>query len=427
MPALLLISHAFPPSGASGAHRPVKMAKFLARAGWRVSVVTARAARYPLRDDSLAGLVPETVSVHRAFSVEPPSRRRVAGGDLGSSAAGAGAGVARRLNRRMRSLLVPDELVGWLPFAVAAALRIHARQRCDAILSTAPELTNHLVARVVSRVTGLPWIADFRDPCAFNPFSGLRSRAQTVLLRRFERNVIRAATLTLATTEPMAEFFKAEYPEVARERVRVLTNGFDPDDFAGVPVARGPEFAVTHAGALYGLRTALPFLAGVRALLDRSPRLARDLRCRFLGVVPERERAEIARLGLSEVVTAPGHVSHRETLARLVASDLLLLLTGDWAGSAMYVPRKAYEYLGAGNPILALTTGGAVAALIASTSSGVVVPADEPAEIARALEAFLQARALDSPLVKRSDDEVAHYRWDRIGERLRGYLLEVVG
>jgi glycosyltransferase involved in cell wall biosynthesis len=295
-------------------------------------------------------------------------------------------------------LTVPDRQVGWIPSALSAALRLVEEEEISAIYSSSPPASGHVAALLAARLTGRPWIADFRDPWTSDHFAPDRSLSLVRPLDRFlEAAVLADAARVVANTDRMRADFARRFPECARKLV-TITNGYDPEEALPSidPPAADRPFTITHAGTLYGPRDPSPLLRAVRALLERGAVSPERLRILFIGSVsgemPWRDLLESPLL--SRVVRFEPKVSRGEVLHRLAASDLLLVVQ---AGTDLQVPRKLYEYMALGKPILALVTGGATETLVREEGAGRIVRPDDPEGIEKALLEALRGEGLPRP------------------------------
>lgn len=70
----------------------------------------------------------------------------------------------------VQGFLVPDPyVVRWLPWGIRQGQAILQQETFDAIVSTSPLDTCHLIGLNLMRRFKKPWIADFRDPWVNNP------------------------------------------------------------------------------------------------------------------------------------------------------------------------------------------------------------------------------------------------------------------
>lgn len=384
---LLLVAQLAPPSSLSAARRVAGLVKHLDRLGHRVTVLTSTS--------SGRGAVPGAAHVVRTrdLLVSPLNWRRES---FASLAGGGEAGYAAAPSR-LASLLVPDlAVVGWLPFALPRALGFAARRRFDAVLTTSPPHSGHLVGLALHR-RGLPWVADFRDGWTFEsdrpawPWAG-----QGALDRALERAVAEGAERLVAVTDPIAADLRARFGG----EVATITNGFDPEEHGDharlVPLgaaAPAPDrHSLVHAGRMaYAGRSPGPLLEA----LERAPELSGRLEVLFAGPLSEQERELIARPAFDGSVRAVGSLDRERTLALESRSDSLLVLTsGRRRGEAT---QKVFEYLASAKPILVLGEDTEAARIVAGAKGGIVAPAGDPDAIVAALRRLVDGEAAGAP------------------------------
>ena len=409
---LLVVSYYFPPSGGAGVQRPTKWVKYLGASGVEPSVLTVRAGAYPALDPSLARDVPPETTVVRTPAPDPFGLYgRLTGRSRGEAVAartgtvGQSASLPERTARWVRAnVFVPDARVGWVPFAVRAARRMHAAHPFDAVLTTGPPHSAHLVGRALARQTGLPWVADLRDPWTDIHYTGAlgRSRAAARLDARLEASVLREATALVTVTAPLQDAFA----ERAGRPVALVRNGFDPEDFAVPPPSLGSPrpFEVLYAGTLYDVP------AGLLGALARLRGDGRDVPLRIVGAVPETLAEEAVRLGIGDLVRAEPPLPHDAAVAAMQAAGVLLLTVEPWSYAAGVVPGKTYEYLASGRPTLALVPpdGDAAAVLRDAYGGTVCAPADARA-IATVLREHAAAWTAGAPLAGAPAGRLAPY------------------
>ena len=382
-----MVAYYFPPLGGIGSLRAMKLATYLPESGWDVTVLAPRRGTY-YRDPTLT--FPEE-KVVRTGSIELSRAGKTVLAPRTSDTEAARVGSLRRLVRdaARKWLYRPDPQIGWYPFAVRAGRRALREGRFDAVFSSSFPITAHLVGRRLHRDSGLPWVAEFRDPWTDVIADGEPRKAREVAR---ERSIVVEATRVVTVSEAWAALFRGKG---ARD-VGVVTNGYDAADLAP---GRPPDgIVVTYLGSFYSDRQDLSAVwPALRRIGDTSP--SRRFRLRFVGDLDRGLRREIAAHGLEEALEVTGFLPYREALARTADSSILLgagarderpILKG-------LIPAKLFEYLGTGLPILYVGDPGSDAALLLARQPGcfVVAPGDA-ASIERALR-----QALDTPRLAR--------------------------
>lgn len=369
MKHLLFVAYLFPPQGGGGVQRSAKFVKYLPHSGWQPVVLTAPIAGGGLQDMSLAAEIPSQTPVVRVRGAVLPHF------------------LPWRVRRWLaRWLLVVDEQLGWLPFAARRGLQLARERPVQALYSTSGPYTDHLVGLRLKRATGLPWLADWRDPWLGNESAAFPTGLHQALCARLERAIIFEASRVLVVSEPMRRDLLARYPALPPEQVVTLPNGFDPADLEGIePAPRDERLTVVYTGSFYGSRTARPFLAALRQVLEVGLVPRAGITVRLVGNTGQDAAQAVADWHLSDVVQLGGYVSHRDVLAQQLAADALLLIVGAGPGSDVVLTAKIFEYLATRRPILGLVPPGAAATLLHEAQAGSIVPPDDVQTIAQAL------------------------------------------
>ena len=374
--AVLMVAFHFPPAAMGSGHlRTLGFARYLPGSGWDPIVLSARAMAYPQTAPIVPGSIPDGCAVHRALAFDARRHFGIAGkypGFLGA----------------------PDRWSSWWPSAVWQGLRLIRRHRVQAIWSTYPIMTAHCIAHSLHRITGLPWIADFRDPVASSAdMTDARSAASR---HHWESRVLQTASRSVFTTPGTLREYAERYPKLHAEcRLIVIENGYDERAFTNLsrlaPRQTGGPLVLVHSGLLYPRgRNPVPFLTALAQLKNSGLVGADGLRVilRASRSVKEFTR-EIQRLGLGDMVFLYPAISYRDALIEQATADALLLFQG--AEFDRQIPAKLYEYLRIGRPIFALTSDlGDTANVLRNTGGAETAPIDDVDAIASRLAAFIR-------------------------------------
>lgn len=350
MKRVLLLTYHVPPRPSVASVRVAQLMRVLHTRGWDVVAVTpdlgdARMLPYV----RTTGVVDFKAPVRRFLGVTPAQsthqhlhvERGMVGGrpSLAQRALRLGYEVTEYANRSF----------GWIGPGTRAISEMLRREHYDAVISTSPPETTHMVA---ARVHGkIPWIADLRDPWQRE---GMRARpaALTALDRVLEPRTLRQASALTTVSEPLAAGLRARYPSVP---VYVVPNAFSEADWEPIRFVEPDVTRFLYAGQLYGGRCdPRPFFSALASLLHDGRIRGEEVHVDFYGDTNEWLRAEITRAGLGGIVTLHGRVP-REEILRLErsASRLLLFLWNDPSERGTYTG-KLFEYLGARRRIIAI-------------------------------------------------------------------------
>lgn len=370
----LIVSFYFPPAGGGGVQRPLKLAQYLPAMGIETHVLAPDDPRWIHRDAELR--VPTQAWVHRARYLGPSGGKPA---ELTRGKQGVELALVRA-RLQARRLVVPDENALWALTAAPAAIRIVREHGIDAVLTTSPPGSTHLVGAAVKRATGVRWVADLRDSLvahAHRRADSTATRAKASLHGRVAGLVASYADAITCVSEAISEETRSLAP---RGPVVTIPNGCDFDDVAGLERSPSERFRITHTGSFFGRRDPRPFL---QALADSGL----DVSARFLGDFRPADREWAETLALGDRLELIPYAPRAASLALQRDSEALLLLIPDAGGRGKGVlSGKVFEYLAVGRPILAaVPPDGAAAELIRETGAGVVAPPDDPVAIRAAL------------------------------------------
>lgn len=409
---LLVVSYFYPPTRDTGAQRPAAMAKWLARLGWEVTVLTTSAF-----GAGGEGGGPDPVRVIRTGDLQC-ARARLAGHDQIDSLFDSDTYSGRP--HPLSKVLVPEPLVlAWAPFAIRAARAEHRRLPFDCVLTTSPPESAHAVGRALQK-RGARWVADVRDAWTFEPLRPpFPTRAQDHLDSWLERRWLGSADAVVCVSEPAAADLRAR----GIADPAVIPNAWDPDS-APAPAPADDQgdlpapFAADRTTLLYTGRFGSygrdpePFVRALAQLAATSPDQARKLEVAVAGPLQPGEWALLERDDLAPVrVTLLGSVSRERALVLQRVADALLLLAQPTR--SQLVNFKLFEYLASGTPILALAAGTEAGRLAAEAGVDPLAPADDPTAIAAALGAMLE-----DGLAAPAPGAAARHRYPAAAERM---------
>ena len=388
MKRVLIIAYYWPPSGGSGVQRWVKFCKYLPKEGWEPVVYAPEGADYPALDPTLEREV--SCEVIRGRIWEPyAAYKRLMGKEARTEVTEISSGQKnwkQKLSLWIRAnLFVPDPRVGWVRPSVRRLKKYLKEHPVDAIVTTGPPHSVHLIGLKLHKALGIPWVPDFRDP--WSRMYYLKhlpmTKATWSKLRRQEQTVLDNCSTVLTCTPFVQEEFKAQ----TATSVACITNGFDDEDFAGRQLPRRDKhFNITHTGlfAKDGNPFALWKVLGKMASADAD--FAKALRLRLVGKVDREVLDAIAAEGLSGNVELLGECDHAAAVREQRAATLLVLPLRNDPQYRPILPGKLFEYLAARRPILGIgQPDGATAQVLASTEAGVMADWDN----ARAMKKFI--------------------------------------
>ena len=412
MKRLLIITYYWPPTGGSGVQRWVKFSKYLPEYGWQPVVYTPENPEQLARDESLLADIPACAEIIKTRILEPYSiYRRLTGGKGEVNPVN-----AQKKNWRQRLSLwvrgncfVPDPRIGWVLPSVRFLKKYLAEHPVDAVVTTGPPHSVHLIGRGLKRAIGLHWIADFRDPWTemfYYKHLGLGPAADR-RHHRLEQSVLDEADTVISVSPPVAADFRAK----TKTPVVLITNGFDEEDFAvpgvtgeartpsGVAAERQQDvkdieapvctsFKLVHTGLFAADGNPLNLWDALARRCEADPAFRARLEIRLAGKVDTAVTEAIRARGLGPNLVDLGYLPHDETVREQRAADILLLPLRREPEYAKVLPGKIFEYLAARRPVLGIgQPDSAAAAVLRDAGAGDMFDWEEQ----DALLAFLDA------------------------------------
>ncbi len=395
MKRVLIISYYWPPTGGSGVQRWVKFAKYLPAQGWQPVVYTPLNPERLAEDSSLLGDIPACAEILRTPIREPYAlyRRLFGGGGAADKrevnpVSRSRGGWKKKLSLFLRgNLFVPDPRAGWVRPSVRFLLNYLEEHPVDAIVTTGPPQSMHLIGRDLCRALRRagkpcpPWYADFRDPwtrmfyfkhLALLPWNRRRHE-------KMEQSVLDEATRVISVSPPVRDDFQ----RATSTPVELITNGFDPADFPAL--ASGPSqeyFTLVHTGLFAADGNPLNLWSVLSRMCGEDARFRECLRIRLAGKVDGEIVAAILAAGLGEQLENLGYLPHTAVTTEQQSAAVLLLPLRREPEYAAVLPGKIFEYLAARRPVLGIgQSDGAAAKVLRDAGAGEMYDWDETAPL----------------------------------------------
>jgi len=396
MKKVLIITYYWPPSGGSGVQRWLKFVKYLPSYQWEPHVFTPENPSFTIQDPSLEKDVPPEAEVIRFPIWEPYDFFYRISGWFGTKRQASPAAVVPSKNRTLfqnisawirGNLFIPDPRRFWVKPSVEFLSDYLTRNGIQTVITTGPPHSLHLIGlKLKSKDPSLRWLADFRDPwTSWGMWDSLMvSKLVRKLHRKMEARVLASANEIITITP----FYARQFEHLAQRPVRLLTNGFDEDDFREIVYRRTNKFIIRHVGIINEKCDPRPFMEGLKRKIASDGDFARDVQVEFIGEVHPDFRQYISETSVLQKVTVfPGSVPHEDLIALYGSSSLLLLILTGYKDAEGFLPGKLFEYFATGLPVMGVgPTDGDAAALIKETGAGVMVESKDEAGIRKALD-----------------------------------------
>jgi glycosyltransferase involved in cell wall biosynthesis len=362
-PKLLFLAYPFPPLQAIGAVRTGHIARYLARLGWDVTVVTPDPSIWQNVDDS--GKV--TTELDREgikriltgfrWRCLLPGRVKCWNENFAWLAGGVCRTIARGLGIEM--------YVGWIK-AVEQACSTLSSKDVDVVLASGGPFVAFRLARGLSDRLRRPYVLDYRDPWTQNRFVDRPPRPDVI---REEASLLDGCAAVTIASPSWGEDLDQRYG--VGKKVHVITNGYDPDEMAAVKPYDFGHCAIVYAGTFYHPKIIIsPFLAALKCLKENET--SNKWYFHYYGMQENYVREQAAIYGLSDRIVLHGRVPRREALSAVKGANLALVISSIYERCPLKdqgtIPAKIFEAIGLGIPVLLISPFGSdVRALMAPT------------------------------------------------------------
>jgi hypothetical protein len=373
---VLMVAYHFPPMNqSSGIQRTLRFAQYLPALSWEPAILTAHPRAYPSVSQASVSEIPADLHVKRAFALDAAKHLSVRGS-------------------YPQWFALPDRWLSWWLGAVPAGLALIRKLKPDVLWSTHPIPTAHLIGYTLHRLTGIRWVADFRDPMAEpdEPEKQYQHRS----LEWIERKTLEHCDRAVFTTPGALRLYAERYPHIPASRLTVIENGYDESAFSGAEkiiqsvASSSAPLVLLHSGVIYpSARDPRAFFTALGALRNSGAISSQLLKVILRATGCDDYLQDLVnRCGIEDIVSLQPAVPYRAALAEMLTADGLLLLQ---ASNCNYqVPAKLYEYFRAKRPILALTDpAGDTAAALKQAGIDTIAPLESSDDIATALTRFI--------------------------------------
>lgn len=342
---ILYVAYHYPPIlGSSGVHRTLAFTRHLSENGWQVRILTSSLKAYRNWSPEQQAFIPKGTKVIRAFAREAARHFSWKGKYWGAMA-------------------LPDNWQSWIVGGVVSGLWTILKRKPGVIVSTYPIASAHFIGYFLHKLTGVPWVADLRDPMAQADYpSDKRLRKW---FKWIEAKIIKHCRYAIVTAPGAKEFYMQQYPETSNDFWQVLPNGFDSKIFDELTSEvqdkqseKGENHKITllHSGVIYpSERDPRHFFKAIAELIEENEISVDNFEVRLRATGNDNLFApQLKTLGIDSVVKLLPTVPYKQALSEMFEVDALLLLQA--ANCDYQIPAKAYEYIRVQKPVLGLTS-----------------------------------------------------------------------
>ncbi len=428
---VLFITYYWPPSGGPGVQRIIYFVKYLRKFGYEPVILTVKDGEYPAIDRTFEKIIPEGIKVYKSKALEPFTLyKRLLGKKKDHKIdtyimSRKEKSLPQKLLKWIRlNIFIPDARIGWYPYAVKLGKKIIQDEQIDLIFSSSPPHSLQVTARRLAALSNKPWVADFRDP--WSTIWYYQDQKRTWLTKwidsRLERKAITSNDRIVVTCKGLKEQFE-KYFGVSSEKVKVVTNGFEPTAISTKSFSPEGPFKIFYAGNLSTVRVPYPLLEALKKFKNTHPE--KPIKFVIAGTVSPKFWEAVRERAIEELIDYLGYISHQEVLDHYQKADLLLLVIDDIPNPNLFIPGKLFDYLGSRKPVFGIgPKNGEVHKIIKETNSGYFFDYQENEKAFEQLKALVEKRAELSKLF--TFEGIEQYTREQLTKKLTSTFDEVL-
>lgn len=399
MKRVLIISYYWPPTGGSGVQRWVKFAKYLPQEDWQPVIYTPENPEQLAVDASLEAEVPSEAEVIRTRITEPYALYKKV---LRRSGHSKEAVEVNPVNAQNKSFLQkaamwvrgnffrPDPRCLWIRPSVRYLKKYLEEHPVDLIVTTGPPQSMHMIGLRLAKETGLPWVADFRDP--WTKIFYFKHLSMTPATERWHKKMEKAVLDEASAVVAVSPLVQQEFQAMTDTPVELITNGFDECDFPSekdTEAYGGPDkdFTITHTGLFAADGNPTVLWDVLREKYQADDDFRKRLRIKLIGKNDEQILKALKDRGLQEALTDMGYQPHSVAVEQQRKASILILPLRKEPEYKAVLPGKLFEYMASERPVLGIgQPDGAMAMILGEAKTGTVLDWDDKKGISEYIE-----------------------------------------
>jgi glycosyltransferase involved in cell wall biosynthesis len=386
MKKVLIITYYWPPSGGAGVQRWLKFTKYLRNYGWEPVIYTPENPESPTNDSSLEKDLPKNLTVIKTKIWEPYNYYKVLMGQKKKDKINAAFLTESKKPKRFEKIsvwirgnfFIPDARKFWVNPSIQYLQNYIKSNPVDAVISTGPPHSMHLIALGLKRKLNVPWMADFRDPWTNIDFYSklmLTSFADHKH-KRLELEVLKEADIVTCVGKTWLDELEELYKKgggINSNKFRFISNGYDPDDYSDEKVEADKKFSIVYIGTLDKSRNPGILWKTLAEIVKKNPEFAKDLQLKLVGKTDIAVTDDIENNGLKPYMEKIAYLTHAEVTQVQKKSQVLLLLINNTPNAMGITTGKLFEYFAAKRPILCIgPQGGDADKILEETKGGLI-------------------------------------------------------
>lgn len=419
MKRILIITYYWPPSGGSGVQRWLKFAKYLPDYGYEPIILTVdpEKASYPVIDESLVDEIPHNTKVYKTNTREPFDfyRKYIGKGSYPHSSFDSERtpSFTQKVSRFIRgNFFIPDSRIGWKPFAVKEGMKLIEDLEISYVVTTGPPHSVHLTGLELKKKMNIKWIADFRDPWTDIFFYDQFYHTQIAgrIDANYEKKVIANSDYVFIVSRALREQLVNKYPEISPEKIFVIPNGFDPQDFEIPSKPPKNEFIVTFTGNLANDNQKLDvFIEALSEIKELYPDI--PTKFRFIGNIDKSVNDVFGKGGIENILEIISYLPHKDAVRYIMNGTACFLVIRRTEKNKGILSGKIFDYLGSGKPIICIgPENGNIADLLDECQAGIVIDYEDKPKMIKYLSALFEQWKKDPDIDRQKEQSLKYSR-----------------
>ena len=410
---VLVIAYNFPPMGLSGVQRTLKFVKYMKQFDWEPTVITSDEGGYFAYDESLLNEIEnqkiKVIRVGRKSNTNKTHVSRKLPGEF----------YRRIKNKIGQSLFVPDTKINWAKKALKVAEKLVAKDIYHALFISGPPFSIFNTFRKIHSHYRIPLVVDYREAWYENYNSFYPTPFHRILQKKMEYKTLKAAEGIVVSNRKIKENLISNYKFLTFNDIRIITNGFDPEDFNDINAIpkNNTRMRILYSGIFSVYNTPEYFFNAFKLLTVEQPDIAKNIELHFVGFLRKENQKLIRKLNLQEFVYDHGYVTHNEALSKLISSDVVWITVADKKLHTSILPGKIYEYFAAKKPLLSCVPDGAAKLVSQEYPASFICSSSNTNEIKELLVKIYKLYS-EGKFPEVDDNFLTNYRRDFLTEQL---------
>jgi hypothetical protein len=412
---VLVIAYYYPPMGLSGVQRTLKFTKYMSDYNWKPTVLTTGNTGYYAHDEYLLKEAESAdIEIIRTEGRDPNSLLSHYGTIKMPRES-----IRKILGKISKAIFIPDNKVSWAKHAFDKAKELLSKESFDIIFVSIPPFSSFDMASKLKKEFGIPLVVDYRDLWTGNQFAYYPTPFHKSKHKKLEDAALRNSDRIIVVNRRIKEELLQNFQFLKFEDITIIPHGYDQEDFDNIePIKeRNSKIKITYSGIFYESITPKYFLAAFKQLTEERPDIAANYELHFVGLFRKENYRLVRKLKLESFVHVHGYLNHKESLKKIISSDILWLTLSDTPNMDKVSAGKLFEYFAARKPIIAMVPEGASRTAAKEYNSSFIT---DPANIEQIKETLIKVHDLyrDNNLPKHNEEFVLGHDRKALTEKL---------